>query len=774
LDFNFYLSTTFFIIAVFLANYKTKHIYSALFSAFCIFLYLSMTIMYFVADYFTGKGITQAVIFTFESGLNGAGFGEYITLIVTTLFFVFCIIFLTYIYFLNIKDKYHIKTNRTKQFMHILLFLLSFLIHPFNIDIYNIYISTQQKQSTDFNQFYTKADFSLKQIKDYNLVYIYAESLEKTYFDESLFPGLMKNLQALKKRSTEFNDINQVSGTGWTIGGMTATQCGIPLFTTSYGNSMNGTSDFLSGATCLGDILKSKGYHLTFMQGSSIDFSGIRNLYKTHKFDEVFGFEKLSKLTTHKEYFNGWGLYDDSLFPLVYKKFDELSKTNKPFALFMATMDTHHPYGMTSKSCKDMPYDTGGNSILNAVHCSDQLISDFIKQIQNGNYKRKTLVVLTSDHLAMRNTASDLLKKKKRKNLFLIFDPFQKQYISIEKPASMLDVGSTVLHALGIKSNFGLGRNLLQEKSLYSMFKDFNKKLSSWREEILNFWQFAMLGRHYSIDIIQQKTTIGLRSYKIPMIAKIGEDETIKPIFEFNSPKSLTEYFLKFKPKEKFIWIDKCNKINYLLNHDKSSEYCVTQGSLSTINIEVEALSNKKTNTIYTKDFLQNHKNDTTIYTTRIGKIEELFSCRKPLPNMDSIAVLSSRLPTFVKVPSAIATPSQFIPISQKLNVLSRDDTGTYSLQEFDVYGNKLASFKFLKTIKTLIDEKKFWVIVAQHKVMKHPIKGYTRDLEKLGFKLLPSLDKNASYIGYVNENGELHEYSDTESKCKIISTFIR
>jgi len=731
-----------------------------------------MGIFYFVADYFTGKGITQAVIFTLQSGVNGAGFGEYITLIVTTIFFVIFTLFLSYIYFRYIKDKSHLRPKKIQGIIHVLFLVLAFLVHPFNTDLYNIYTSMNQKQSTDFNQYYVKPNFSSEKMKNYNLIYIYAESLEKTYFDESIFPGLMNNLRVLKNRSIEFTDINQVSGTSWTIGGMTATQCGIPLFTTSYGNSMNGTNNFLSGATCLGDILKSKGYHLSFMQGSSVEFSGIKNLYKTHKFDEVFGYEKLENLHKNKKYFNGWGLFDDTLFPMVYNKFDALSKTNKQFALFVATIDTHHPYSMTSHSCKDMPYDTGKNSILNAVHCSDKLISDFIKKIQNSKYAKNTLIVLTSDHLAMRNSASDLLKKKKRKDLFLIFDPSQKQHISIDKPASMLDVGPTVLNALGIETNLGLGRNLLKEKSLFSIVENFNKKLSSWREEILNFWQFAILGRHYTIDTVNKKTNIGLRSYKIPMIAKIGDDETLKPIFEFNSPKSLSEYFLKFEPKQKFIWIDKCNKINYLFDFDKSSELCVAQGTLSTSDIEVKALK-EKVNTIHTENFLQNTHYNLQIHKTRIHKIKELFSCRKPLPTMNHIAVLSSRLPTFMKIPSAIATPYQFLPVSQKLNILSRESNGQYSLEEFDVYTEKLAAKKFLKRIEILIREKKFWVIVAQHKTTNTQYPWYNKSLLKLGFKLLPTLNFDTSYIAYIDKNGELHEYADKESKCKIISTFI-
>lgn len=766
------LSIAFFLISIFTANYRTKHFYSSLFNTLFIFLYLFITIIYLSADYFTGKGITQAVVFTLETGLQNAGFGEY-RLLITIVFilFLFLIIF-SYFYFRFIKYQEHLKAKYLRGIIHNICLITAFLTHPLNLDIYNVYTSMHVKQSTDFYQYYKKPNLDTVQRKDYNLIYIYAESLEKTYFDESIFPGLMENLKELKKTSTEFTNINQVVGTGWTIGGMTATQCAVPLFTTSQGNSMNGSDTFLSGTSCLGDILKFKDYHLTFMQGSSVDFSGLRSLYETHKFDEVYGYKELKQEMDEREYENGWGLYDDTLFPMVYQKFEELSKKNDPFALFMATIDTHHPNGMTSKYCSDIPYKKGENSILNAVHCSDTLISQFIKKIQNSKYSENTLIVLTSDHLAMRNTATDTLKKKKRKNLFLIFDPLQKQYITISKTGSMLDIGPTVLSKLGIKTDFGLGKNLLKEESLFSSFKDLNKKLLSWREEILKFWQFAILGRHYTIDKINKKIHIGLQSYKIPILVKIKNDETIRPIFEFNSPKDLNEYFLKFDPKQKFIWVDQCNKINYLFDLNFTAKLCTLQGSLSNPKIEAVSLKDKVT-TVNTMHFFKNINYNTDIYNQRINKLKELFTCRSPL-SINHLAILSSRLPTFISIPSAIATPNHFFPISQKMNVLTKEKNGEYKIEEFDINSGKIAANKFLKTIKNLILEKKFWAIVAQHNIISNTYPEYNNNLKELGFKLLPTLNFNVSYIAYMDENESIHEYVDKESRCKVIPSFIK
>ena len=721
----------------------------------------------FLADYFTGNGFTEAVYFTLKFGLDGAGFGEYILLIIVTIFFILGTTFFSYFYFKYIRRRFDTKSYFMKGILHHLVLFMAFLLHPLVLDIYSIYISMHQEQSTDFYKFYKKADVSVSQNKEYNLVYIYAESLEKTYFNENAFPELMPQLKGLKHTSTEFTNIQQVTATGWTIAGMTATQCGIPLFVSSWGNSLNGMDSFLSGTACLGDVLKSKGYQLSFMQGSSVEFSGIKKLYQTHKFDEVYGFNVLHEQLENKDYTNGWGLFDDSLFSIVYEKFEKLSQTNERFALFMATIDTHHPNGMLSKSCSNMLYKKGNNSILNTVHCSDKLISDFIKKIQKSKYADKTIIVLTSDHLAMRNTATDRLEKEKRRDLFLIFDPSKKSYQSIDKMGTMLDVGSTVLHTLGIETTIGLGKNLFSEISLISLWENFDKKLLSWKESILKFWQFAILGRYYEVDPVNQEINIGLHTYQIPLLAKVEKNERITPIFQRNSPKKLITYLEKFKPQQKFIWVDQCININYVFDLNLTGEQCIFQGDLSTLKKEFKILKDK-TVTISTKGFLKEHKFNKEIFHKRKTRLKELMLCTKSL-TLNQIAILSSRIPTLIDVPSAIATVNHFLPIVKKLNLLTIDSRGQYKLETFNTYQSKVELEAFFKRIETLIIKKKFWVMIAPAYTVNHDyLNGNTIPL-KLGFKLLQKIDSSVSYVSYAYGDGKIYEFFDKDILCKVI-----
>jgi len=123
----------------------------------------------------------------------------------------------------------------------------------------------------------------------------------------------------------------------------------------------------------------------------------------------------LSEILPDLTYTNGWGYYDDTVLDIAFERFNQLSAQPKPFGLFISTMDTHHPNGHPSRSCKDKIYQEGTNPILNAVLCSDYLISNFINRVLESAYAEDTIIILSSDHLAMSNTASHLLDDMERR-----------------------------------------------------------------------------------------------------------------------------------------------------------------------------------------------------------------------------------------------------------------------------------------------------------------------------------------------------------------------
>ena len=246
--------------------------------------------------------------------------------------------------------------------------------------------------------------------KPKNLILIYAESLERLWFDEEVFPGLMATLNPLREEALEFTNTHQVDGTGWTMAGIVASQCSLP-FNIQYLDGQEAHAGLAAveepfkNEICLGDILDAYDYETVFMGGAPLFFAGKGNFLTANGFDQALGFEELKEqVPEYWLYRNGWGLYDDTLIDLAESKVDELVASDDPFLLNVLTVDTHQPSGHIPKNCD--PYEED-NDILHAVHCNDRILGNFIKSLLERDDLENTLIVLMADHLALRNTAWD-------------------------------------------------------------------------------------------------------------------------------------------------------------------------------------------------------------------------------------------------------------------------------------------------------------------------------------------------------------------------------
>ena len=451
---------------------------------FNIIFMISFTLhaTFFVSFYFTGEGVNDAVLYHLNYGLAGASFLEYWKVILLTIIAII-LMFLTLHYLFTRERKY--KFGKKLLYIAFLLIVLSVIINPTSYDLYDIYRNSNKQIS--FDKYYQEP--SIEKIgESKNLVFIYAESLERTYFNQKLFPGLIEGLRELQNRSVYFTDIRQVAGTSWTIGGMVSSQLGIPLFTPITGQEMHEMDDFLPLAEGVGDLLSKEGYYLSYYGGAELKFQGKGKFYKSHGFDEVYGENNLRAFMSDPDYLSNWGLYDSTLLDLAYDKYLTLSETKDKFGLFLVTLGTHHPYGHVPNEYRNVKYKDGDNSILNAVKVTDILITDFVKDIMNSKYGDETVIVIASDHLAMRNTAFEKLEKGKRRNMFMILSPEREKSIKITKRGSTLDIGPTIMPFIGYETDIGLGRNLLNEHISSYEIKKIHDNLISWKEEIEKYW----------------------------------------------------------------------------------------------------------------------------------------------------------------------------------------------------------------------------------------------------------------------------------------------
>ena len=414
-----------------------------------------------------------------------------------------------------------------------------------------------------------------------NLVYIYAESLERTYFDTELFPGLADELNALRTDSIDFSNTQQLPGTGYTIAGMVASQCGIPLFAPFDGNASSAVSTFYPENVCLGDVLKAAGYSNYFYQGAELAFAGKDTFLKSHGFDHVYGFKELREQVADPSYKNDWGWYDDSVLDVVYGKFVELSKQRQPFAVHP---DRRHPSPgrlyLRRLQQKSYAWQNKENRSLSAVACSQQHIAALIDKIKRSPYFSNTVIVVSSDHLAMNNTAYDILTKQKRRNLFFIIDGTRP--LAEQRNESAQHAGQR-RHGAGRDGRRQLHRPRPQQPvGAVAVYGVPEHRREDQRMETGGDQPVGPAEPHQRLQRGYAPAQLQLlrRHLQVPFILRVG-DNRIEPMFNVYL-STAAQAAGRAGGGEKFVWVDKCYEIGRVWAPQLalSTDICVASGTL--------------------------------------------------------------------------------------------------------------------------------------------------------------------------------------------------
>ncbi|PMR74685.1 sulfatase-like hydrolase/transferase [Billgrantia endophytica] len=299
-----------------------------------------------------------------------------------------------------------------------------------------------------------------------NLLFLYLESIERTYADRERFGDAYADLDAIGERGLVFEGVRQLDNTGWTMAGMIASQCGTPLMPAGllHDRQFSPLERVVPGIDCLGDLLSEHGYRLSYLGGASTAFAGKGLFYKDHGFDTILGREDLQPRLDDPEYLNNWGLYDDSLYDFTVEEIRRLdAEADGPWGVVNLSITGHAPGGYPAQACLDRQGEFDGQDILFSVECSAWLARRLVERLEREGLLDNTLVVLASDHLTMRVSAWEELIHGERDNTFILLGP-DIPVGRISRKAAMIDVFPTILEALGFTIDWhraGLGVSLL-------------------------------------------------------------------------------------------------------------------------------------------------------------------------------------------------------------------------------------------------------------------------------------------------------------------------
>lgn len=402
---------------------------------------------------------------------------------------------------LSIEDQKHYfkKTKRNIVIGSLVVILISMYFFDNNLKISQYFL---MRESSFMQEHYVEPDKGIIKFpeKKKNLIYIYLESFEATYFSEELGGAVEHNLvpnltnylndpQAINfSQSNQYGGGQQAPSTGYSIAGMFSQQSGLPFKVNVTHNYAKGP--FVPGAITLGDILNDEGYNLQFAVGADGLFAGVNNLYKTHGNFEVLDLTQAKKENRlPQDYYEWWGFEDKKLFEYGKEYLNALSQKDAPFALILEADDSHFPKGYTDKSCPTHykePYE-------NSISCVDSLVSDFIEYVQAQDYYQDTVIIIHGDHLSMEKDYFKTLDKNYMRTTFNAYLNVDTQRVKNAKRNQRnfysMDVFPTILEAMNVEiegHRLGIGTSLFSNiPTFYEMYgvDSVNKELqgpSKW------------------------------------------------------------------------------------------------------------------------------------------------------------------------------------------------------------------------------------------------------------------------------------------------------
>ncbi|MCU7835971.1 MAG: sulfatase-like hydrolase/transferase [gamma proteobacterium symbiont of Taylorina sp.] len=350
------------------------------------------------------------------NAIEGHGF-QYVTE-----FILFTIFFLLIIFLFYFGSKRII--NKDKFFTPIVIVSFIFLCIPNGIlnELYGIYeiLNAQEKSFKEAlidlkisPDEYIKPN-QLTATKGKNIIVISIESLEQGFLGSN-FENISPNIKRLSNEWTYYNKMPSAPGGYWTIASLYNYQVGMPAFFKGQGNKIfQDTADVK--LTGLGHILKKAGYNSRYLVGNK-EFAGLSDLLT------AYGMPVISeKNSIGKEYQKvRWGLNDLDLFKEAKLQLKALTEdTDKPFALFISTVNTHSPNGIYDKRMEKF-ISKRKNNLEFSISSIDYLVNDFIKFIKHENIFNNTAIFIFPDHLLMSSNSQVMEKlKKTKRQLYLI------------------------------------------------------------------------------------------------------------------------------------------------------------------------------------------------------------------------------------------------------------------------------------------------------------------------------------------------------------------
>lgn len=454
------------------------------------------------------------IVFTMTQPIRGSDPGQIVNYIIDPLLqaLLITIPLATLLYFASAFSFFHWRMQPTFSSKKVVMLGLVGLV-------FGIFLSGKEMGYADIKAFYfEKTDIydenyvDPQQVqlqfpkKKRNLVYIFLESTESSYFSKSIGgiekENLMPHLADEAGQGINFSNSKklggmlQVPGANQTASSMVAQTSGLPLRPSTSLNtkesSDKNSAEYFPGAYSLGQILDKENYNQVLLMGSEAEFAGRDKYFSQHGNYQIRDYHwAVDTGRIPEDYYKWWGYEDAKLFKYAKETLTELSEKDQPFNLTMLTADTHFEDGYATDKTPDL----FGDQYSNVIHYSDQQIYELLQWMKKQPFYKNTTVVLCGDHLTMDSDFFEDIDPDYQRTVYNVFLNTDKKNVrSKNRQFSAVDMFPSTLAALNVKipgNRLGIGVNLfskqqtLIEKMGYDSFQNELMKKSDFYDKKL-------------------------------------------------------------------------------------------------------------------------------------------------------------------------------------------------------------------------------------------------------------------------------------------------
>jgi len=586
--------------------------------------------------------------------------------------------------------------------------------------------------------------------KGKNIIVISIESLEQGFLGKAL-DNIAPNLSRLSTEWTFFNKMPVGYGGNWTAGSLYSYQVGMPaMFKGRSNENFRGvTSVKLTG---LGHILNKAGYNIKYLVGNA-EFAGMADIL------HAYGIPVISEKNTIDKYPNvPNGLNDYDLFREAKLQIQKLQKNkNRPFALFMSTINSHFPNGIYDRRMEQF-IPKRENDLEFSVSAVDYLVNDFLIYLKENNLLKNTSVYIFPDHTLLGSTGPVHKKlAKSKRQLYLLTNVDEKKLPQrTSDTIYQINLPRIILAGANIKTNAKFLADFIKIKNINDFIDKNRVKLTTLNNASLTRNNFQN-----GISIFTKDGELFVKSSEDIVKFKLSPDKEVFDV-TFN-PEMILIRKRKTDLESAFI----------LYGHDNQYKLLHLIITLKNKKIHIAYLGNKKLAGSYKKGRRIKYSKEEVHFLMELNN--EARTVCKPTPKIQHdptlVSITSSEWVTSMTLESLIEVNAKEFALGRGLNLLTMDCNGKYHLENFDTYSSQTAANQFLIKLEALIKNHNSWAIAA-HDAIKNNYPGYKEKLSELNFQLLQTLNGRVAYIAYVNSHKLLKEYSSKTSLSCVIPGF--